>query len=82
MSDEPASPVCYAGEADASYMGYAGPEEIATFLKEQLAAEQALAGRLRAMLPRIRDDALHALLRAMLADHERAIAALGARLAG
>jgi hypothetical protein len=41
MTAEPASPVCYAAEADDVYMGYAGREEIVTALNELLEAERA-----------------------------------------
>ena len=38
---EASSPVCYANEADAAYMGYASREEIIEFLNELLEAERA-----------------------------------------
>jgi nitronate monooxygenase len=38
---QPASPVCYAREADDSYMGYASREELLAFLNELLEAERA-----------------------------------------
>jgi hypothetical protein len=38
---ETSSPVCYADEADATYMGYAGREDIIAFLNELLEAERA-----------------------------------------
>ena len=41
MTAGPASPVCYAAEADDVYMGYAGREEIVTALNELLEAERA-----------------------------------------
>ncbi len=65
-----ASPACSASEASDTYMGFAGTEEIAAFLAELAVAEQAgqdMSERLRAMLPRIRDDRLHAALSARLA---------------
>ena len=65
-----ASPACSASEAADTYMGFAGSEEIAAFLAELAAAEQSgqdFSERLRAMLPRIRDDRLHAALSARLA---------------
>ena len=67
--DPLASPACSASEASDTYMGFAGTDEIAAFLAELAAAEQAghdLSDRLRAMLPRIRDDRLHAALSARL----------------
>lgn len=68
-TDPLASPACSASEANDVYMGFAGPDEIAAFLAELDAAERAgrpVDERLRAMLPRIRDDALHAALAARL----------------
>ena len=67
--DPLASPACSASEASDVYMGFAGPAEIAAFLAELAAAEaagQPVGDRLRAMLPRVRDDRLHALLVARL----------------
>ena len=70
-----ASPACSANEANDAYMGFANRAEITAFLKELAAAEHA--GRphgemLRKMLPRIRDDALHAELSAKLQRQESA----------
>ena len=65
-----ASPACSASEAGDVYMGFAGTEEIAVFLAELAAADAAGRpldrDRLRAMLPRLRDDRLHAALAARL----------------
>lgn len=72
-TDALASPACSASEAGDTYMGFAGTEEIAAFLAELADAEQAgqdMSERLRAMLPRIRDDRLHAALAAKLANAE------------
>lgn len=72
-ADPLASPACSASEASDTYMGFAGTDEIAAFLAELAAAEQAgrdMSKRLRAMLPRIRDDRLHAALAARLAAAE------------
>ena len=71
MSDrtEPASPACSAHEADDAYMGFASRAEIAAFLKDLAAAEEAgrpHAEMLRKMLPRIRNDVLHRELQARL----------------
>ena len=76
MSDpkETASPACSAHEADDAYMGFASRAEIATFLKELAAAEEAgepHAEMVRKMLPRVRDDALHRELKAKLEAQER-----------
>jgi hypothetical protein len=70
---QPASPACSAHEADDAYMGFAGSEEIAGFLKELAAAEQTgrpHADLLRKMLPRIRDDVLYHELKARLQVQE------------
>jgi hypothetical protein len=72
-SKAPASPACSAHDADDAYMGFASRAEIAAFLKELAAAEQAgrqHAELLRRMLPRVRDDSLHAELKAKLAAQE------------
>jgi hypothetical protein len=72
---QPASPACGAHEADDAYMGFASRAEIAAFLKELAAAEQAArphAELLRKMLPRIRDDHLHRELSAKLLEQESA----------
>jgi hypothetical protein len=75
MSDpkETASPACSAHEADDAYMGFASRAEIAAFLKELAAAEEAgrsLAEMLRKMLPRVRDDVLYRELKAKLQAQE------------
>lgn len=67
-ADEPASPVCRAHEADDAYMGFATREEIVRFLaKLDAAPVEERTALLREMLPKIRDDVLHAELRARLA---------------
>jgi len=74
-SDTLASPACSASEAGDVYMGFAGSDEIAGFLAELAAAEAAGRPldreRLRAMLPRIRDDRLHAALARRLAEPKK-----------
>lgn len=69
---EPASPSCFAHEADDGYMGFAGAEEIAALLKdvratafESAPARTQLALRLRQMLPQVRDNGLHRSLSAL-----------------
>jgi hypothetical protein len=69
---EPASPSCFAHEADDSYMGFAGPEEIAALLRdvratafESAPTRTQLALHLRRMLPKVRDDGLHLRLSAL-----------------
>jgi len=67
-ADDPASPACLAHEADDAYMGFATREEIVRFLAELDSAPAVRHGdMLRRMLPRIRDDGLHAELSARLA---------------
>lgn len=41
MTNEPASPVCYAATADDAYMGYASRDEVIALLNELLEAERA-----------------------------------------
>ncbi|KAF0103564.1 MAG: hypothetical protein FD144_2155 [Rhodospirillaceae bacterium] len=67
-ADDPASPACLAHEADDPYMGFATREEIVQFMADLDAAPgNRRADLLRMMLPRIRDDVLHAELSARLA---------------
>lgn len=69
----PASPACLAHEAEDGYMGFASGEEIVLFLTDlDTAPAAAKAQMIRRMLPKIRDDALHAELRARLASIESA----------
>lgn len=71
--EEPASPACSAHDADDAYMGFASRAEIATFLRELAAAEEAdrpHAEMLRQMLPRVRDDVLYRELKAKLQAQE------------
>jgi hypothetical protein len=66
--DDPASPACLAHEADDAYMGFATHEEIVEFLVDlETAPGDPRADMLRTMLPRTRDDVLHAELTARLA---------------
>ena len=68
------SPACAAGEADDVYMGFAGKDEIKAFLGELAAADKnnraTAMARLREVLPRVRDDVLHAELSATLRTYE------------
>ncbi len=76
MTDEPkqpSSPSCLAHEADDAYMGFATEAEISSFLKALAAAERAgrpQAEMLREMLPKVRDNRLHAELSARLKAQE------------
>lgn len=70
---KPASPACSAHEADDAYMGFASRDDLAAFLKELAAAEEAgrpHAEMLRKMLPRVRDDAVYRALKAKLQAQE------------
>ena len=70
-ADELASPACLAHEADDSYMGFASREEIVRFMGELDAAPAAAKPELlRRMVPKIRDDLLHAELKARLVEIE------------
>jgi len=64
------SPACSMHAGDAVYMGYASRDEIAAFVKIWNAAQPNptpdLVQKLRDMLPRIRDDQMHAQLKAQL----------------
>jgi hypothetical protein len=76
MTDEPkqpSSPTCLAHEADDAYMGFATEAEISSFLKALAEAERAgrpQAEMLREMLPKVRDNRLHAELSARLKAQE------------
>jgi len=70
---QPSSPACFAHEADDAYMGFATEAEISSFLKALAEAERAgrpQADMLRHMLPKVRDDRLHAELSAKLKTEE------------
>jgi hypothetical protein len=70
---EPSSPACLAHEADDAYMGFATQAEIVAFLQALAEAERAgrpRAEMLRKMLPKVRDDRLHAELSAKLRAQE------------
>jgi hypothetical protein len=75
-----ASPVCYARETSDLYAGYATREELLAFLNELLEAERAIVRKLREILPRIRDDAMHADFSGMLKSHDENIARTNAEL--
>jgi hypothetical protein len=77
---EPSSPVCYIRETDPAYMGYASRDELIAFLNELLEAERAIAQKLRGMLPKVRDDALHGDLKTMLARSEENMAKIDSLL--
>ena len=73
-AESPASPACLAHESDDAYMGFATREEIVRFLTDfDASSAAAKAEMLRQMLPKIRDDVLHAELRSRLAVLESAV---------
>lgn len=85
MSDERASRVCYAAEADDAYMGFAGRDELLAALNELLEAERAGA-RVTLMTAQAADDArIATLMRMIQRDEARWCAMLSSqvrRLAG
>ena len=69
---ETSSPVCYAGQADDVYMGYAPPEELATELNILLEAERAGAWVAARMVSESGDDVeMRALAKLIQADEVR-----------
>ncbi len=64
---QPASPTCYAREADDSYMGYAGRDELLAFLNELLEAERAGAR----VTARTAADATDAATKILMRDIQR-----------
>lgn len=64
----PASPTCYAKEADDSYMGYASREELLAFLNELLEAERAGARVTARTSSDARDPAIKTLMREIYRD--------------
>ncbi|QTH20002.1 hypothetical protein HRJ34_16730 [Rhizorhabdus wittichii] len=80
MSDEPASPVCYAADGGDAYMGYAARDEIVAALNELLEAERAGA-RVALASARAADDARQGALMTMIrADEARWCAMLSRQL--
>ncbi len=79
MTDEPASPVCYAPQADA-YMGYATADELIAALNELLEAERAGARVALASAKAATDPAHAALMKAVRADEARWCAMLSAEI--
>jgi hypothetical protein len=71
MNDKPASPVCYASEADDAYMGYAPRAELIAELNVLLEAERAGARVARAFRRAPRMVAFADLMRAVGADEAR-----------
>lgn len=77
---EPASPVCYARDADDAYMGYAGREELVAALNELLEAERAGARVTLHSRKDAADPAMADLLKAIQADESRWCAMLHAQV--
>lgn len=80
MTDEPASPVCYAAQGDDAYMGYAARDEIVAALDELLEAERAGAKVALASAKTADDPAEGALMTAIRADEARWCAMLSRHL--
>lgn len=68
---QPASPVCFAREADDSYMGYASRDELLAFLNELLEAERAGARVTARTSADASDAATKALMRDIYRDEAR-----------
>ncbi|AMK23058.1 hypothetical protein GG804_18635 [Sphingomonas histidinilytica] len=80
MSDEPASPVCYAAQADDVYMGYAGRDELLAALNELLEAERAGARVALASAKAAASPPHAALMRTVRADEARWCAMLARQI--
>ena len=80
MSGDRASPVCYAGQADDAYMGYAGREEIVAALTELLEAERAGARVALRSAREAVDARLVALMKSVQRDEARWCAMLSRQL--
>jgi hypothetical protein len=80
MTKEPSSPVCYATQADDTYMGYASREEILAALNELLEAERAGAKVALASGKAMDDDAYILLMRSVRADEARWCAMLSRQI--
>ncbi len=79
---EPSSPVCFAGEADASYLGYASRDELVAFLNKLLEAERAGAKVAMRLSEEAPDPALKTLIAAVYRDEAKWCAMLVAALRG
>lgn len=80
MSDDRASPVCYAAGADDAYMGYAGHDELLAALNELIEAERAGA-RVTLHSARVATDPkMAALMKAIHRDEARWCAMLGRQI--
>ena len=68
---EPASPVCYAREADDAYMGYASRDELLAFLNELLEAERAGARVTARTVSDFNDPKMKSLMQDIYRDEAR-----------
>lgn len=80
MSGDPASPPCYADQADAAYMGYADRAELVAALNELLEAERAGARVARASGQAAAGPAHAALMRTVRDDEARWCAMLSRQI--
>lgn len=80
MTNEPASPVCSAAQADDVYMGYAGRDEIVAALNELLEAERAGARVALASSKSAFSEEFTALMQAVRVDEARWCAMLSRQL--
>lgn len=77
MSEDPASPVCYAVQAEDAYMGYADRDEILDALNELIEAERAGARVALKSCKAAADPDIAVLLKAVHGDEARWCAMLG-----
>lgn len=80
MITEPASPVCYASEADDVYMGYAGRDELIAALNELLEAERAGARVASASVRAAPDQLYDTFMQAVRSDEARWCAMLSRQI--
>lgn len=80
MNKELSSPVCYAAQADDTYMGYASREEILAALNELLEAERAGAKVALASGKAMDADAYILLMRSLRTDEARWCAMLSRQI--
>jgi hypothetical protein len=79
--DKPSSPICYLDEADDRYSGFLNREELAAQLRDILASRATVAEKLKVLLPKVRDDAMHGEIAEALKSEEVGVARLEMLLA-
>jgi hypothetical protein len=79
--DKPSSPICHLDEADDRYAGFLDRDELAAQLRDILASRTAIAGKLRSLLPKARDDTMHGEIAEILKSEEVGVARLEMLLA-